>query len=366
MEYKISFREKDKSIQCIISYKDEHGEWRQKSKQGFKTQKESKPWQDKMLKTLKKTMEQSSKLNQDYKGITLKEYGKLFLKDLKRYSEPNTVDFFRKTIKKFKSLNDEKLTDITLLHIQNCANDMVDEGLKTSTILDYLSKFKTMLNTAIEPYKMIVENPVNLKKIKLPEDKAKDDRVKALTKSELDQLLKVISPNKDYLISLIASNCGLRIGEILGLTWDNVDLKNRTLHIKQQWKLLDIEKRTCGFGTLKTKNSYRDVPIPINIVPVLVEYEKTCVKDLFNDRLFIEKRTDACTARLNQKYKRLGFNISVHSLRHTYVSMLVAKGFDFKTIAELIGDTVETTIKTYAHFTDDMMEEARSKIDQIF
>lgn len=53
MEYNITYRQKDKGWQFIISYK-EHGKWKQKSKQGFSTKKEAKPFAEKALKELKK------------------------------------------------------------------------------------------------------------------------------------------------------------------------------------------------------------------------------------------------------------------------------------------------------------------------
>ena len=56
MDYNISYRNKDKSIQCIISYKDSDGKWRQKSKQGFKRQKDAKPWISDTVEKLEETI----------------------------------------------------------------------------------------------------------------------------------------------------------------------------------------------------------------------------------------------------------------------------------------------------------------------
>jgi len=56
----------------------------------------------------------------------------------------------------------------------------------------------------------------------------------------------------------------------------------------------------------------------------------------------------------------------VHDLRHTYASRLVANGVDFKTVAELMGDTVQMVISTYSHFTKDMMDKAQIAVNNIF
>ena len=72
-----------------------------------------------------------------------------------------------------------------------------------------------------------------------------------MAKSELDDLLDKIRPANDYIITLLAATCGLRIGEILGLTWDNIDFKKEILTVKRQWK--EIEKGVYDFGDLKSK-----------------------------------------------------------------------------------------------------------------
>ena len=66
---------------------------------------------------------------------------------------------------------------------------------------------------------------------------------------------------------------------------------------------------------------------------------------------------------MNNKFIKCGFNITIHSLRHTYATNLIANGLDFKTTAKLLGHTVEQTMKTYSHVNDDMMDNARKIIN---
>ena len=63
--------------------------------------------------------------------------------------------------------------------------------------------------------------------------------------------------------------------------------------------------------------------------------------------------------RFNYKFKRLGFNIFIHDLRHTYATNLIEIGLDFKTMAEFMGDTLEIAIKVYANFNRDMYKAGR-------
>ena len=132
--------------------------------------------------------------------------------------------------------------------------------------------------------------------------------------------------------------------------------------INKQWKL--IGKKKHGFGIPKSENSYRTVPIPKDYISELKNYISNCVLGI-DRRIFLYKSASAISSMLSKKYKKLGYDISVHDLRHTYVTTLLANGFPYKTVAELIGGTEETVIKTYSHFTEDMYEDAKSKLDNI-
>lgn len=358
LEYKVSYRTKDKSMQCIIAYKD-NGEWKTKSKQGFKTQKESKPWQEKTIEKLKEDI----KAPVDYRGTTFAEFKKIFLKDKEKEYAYNTIGLFEKAYAKFQDINDIALIDIGYIHLKPCFDTMIDEGLAESTIRGYFALIKNTLNHAIKNYEIIKHNPIDINQYKFPVKEKKNEKIKALTEFELNDLLSKLNES-DYWICFLAGKCGLRLGEINGMLDDgSVDLDNGVVHVKRQWKKID-KKNNHDLGTLKTNNSYRTVPLPVKYIPGLRKYIDTCIKDI-NNRIFIDKTNTNTGSRLFYKFKKSGYDISIHDLRHTYVTILIKKGFDFKTIAELIGDTVEMVIKTYAHFTEDMFESAKDRINKI-
>ena len=66
------------------------------------------------------------------------------------------------------------------------------------------------------------------------------------------------------------------------------------------------------------------------------------------------------------KLHRQGYNISIHSLRHTYATLLIQNGVDFKTAAALLGHNVEMTMKIYSHVNNDMINNAKRVIEKIF
>ena len=357
LEYKVSYRKKDKSIQCIIAYKD-NGEWKQRTRQGFKTQKEYKSWIDDTVKELKNTV----KVPIDFRGMTFGKFKEIFLADKDKEYAPNSIDIYETAYTKFKKINDVPITEVSYIHLKSCFDDMLKDGLKESTIRDYFTKLKTTFNHAISNYKIMTENPIDMKQYKFPVVEQKENKIKALTEFELNDLLSKLS-GPDYYFCVLAGKCGMRLGEINGIIDDgSLDLDNGIIHVKRQWK--KTKDRKHDLGTLKTDNSYRTVPIPASYISGLKLYVKGCVKDMDN-RIFIDKYNDTTSARLSYKFKKMGYNISAHDLRHTYVTILIKNGFDFKTIAELIGDTVEMVIKTYSHFTEDMFESAKDRINKI-
>jgi len=359
VDYNVTYRKKDKALQCIISYKD-GGKWKQKSKQGFKTQKEYKPWIEEMVKNLSETIEY---IDPNMSGTTVDELYKAFIKHSELYKEINTVINYESSYKHFKKIKDYKVVDVGTLEIQECIDDMIKKSYTPTTINNYTAKIRIMFGYAITPLKIIKNNPFTDVK-PLSEDKTKNE-IKALTEAGLRDLLSKIKNTKHYIISLIVSTCGLRIGEALGLKWSDIDEKELMLNISKQWKIIKKDPVVYGYGPVKSKNSNRQVPIPVSTMAELLKYKKDCPVDISN-RIIAYKNTTGTCATLKNTYDSINYNISIHDLRHTYASKLVANGVDFKTVAELIGDTVEMVIKTYSHFTPDMMESAKKAVNNIF
>ena len=154
----------------------------------------------------------------------------------------------------------------------------------------------------MDNYEILQVNPIKNKQYVLP--KSEDKKIKVLSKSQLSELLSKLN-GKDYYMSLIVSKCGLRIGEMVGLTDVDFDFVNNEITVNKQWKLL--EKNIYNFGSPKSKNSYRVVPIPIDYISILKEYVTSCVLGI-DRRIFFEKSTDATAKRMREKYKRHGYD----------------------------------------------------------
>ena len=224
MDYNVTFRKKDKGIQAIISYKDSSGIWKQKSKQGFKTQKEAKPWVDDAVEELNKTVKY---IDISHSKDTFEELYDAFIGHTELYNQENTINNYYRAKIHFKMLDEMKVKDINSVDIQTLVDKMVKRGLKASTINNHIVKLKTVFKYAIKN-RVIFDNPVL--NITVPDDKDKTKKVKALTKIEKNDLLAKLTIPKQYYISLVAITCGLRIGELLALKWTDIDEKKQYIN----------------------------------------------------------------------------------------------------------------------------------------
>lgn len=357
MDYNITYRQKDKGWQCIISYKNYLGKWKQKSKQGFKSKKEAKSYSIKIVESLK----QNHKLNSEFEGITFQEFTSIYLEHISLHYEFSTLRNYKLSLKKFSNLNSKELIKITPIDIQNCVDSMIKSDLNSSTIINYLTRIKAIFNSAKNKYKIINENPVSNIEIKT---KKKPTEKKALTESELKRLLALTKNIKYKVVFSLAGMCGLRFGEIQGLKWNKINFKDNTIIIDTQWKSLGNGK--CGFGPLKSSNSYRTIPLPPFVKNTLLEWKSIQIVDITNRVIVYKSYNGGNNAILNDYIRKLGFDITLHELRHTYATTLISKGIDFKTVAKLMGHDIEETMKIYSHVTDTMMENATKIINSMF
>lgn len=366
MDYNITYREKDNGIQVIISYKDDLGKWKQKSKQGFPNTREgnkkAKTAADTMLQELKETL--SLNISKEMEEITIGNLKNDYLSHIKIHREYNTYKNYEQSLNCFKIDNIE-LRKLKLSDVQKCIDKLVN-NVSLTTIQRRNTIFKCMLNYANRQYNIPIPNMNNLT---FPSNKNTKDK-RALETSEQTDLLYHFKHRGDqdyYLVVLLASTCGLRVGEILGLTWNDIDFKNNKIIINKQWKINKLTN-TYDFGDLKSKNSYRTVPVSRSTIEELMKmksFNESNVINIFNSRIIKCTSTYSMSSNLGKVLRRK-FNITIHELRHTYATNLIKHGIDFKTAANILGHDIEQTMKIYSHVTNDMMKDAAKLIAKIF
>ncbi len=183
---------------------------------------------------------------------------------------------------------------------------------------------------------------------------------------------------------------GLRIGEITALQWNNLDLENGKIKVRytsarvNNYSSHTDRKTTVTLQTLKTKASVRKVPLPKPLIEILKKYK---VSQQEKAKTFKEKNIPYneqdlvfCTQNGNiidnRNVIRAFHNIlkknnlpdyNLHSLRHTYTSRLLEKGYSLKHISELLGHKdVSFTARTYAHILPDELNKSVDSLEDLF
>ena len=276
-----------------------------------------------------------------------------------------------------------KLNDLRTTHLQRHYKKLLDTGVTPTTIRQINTNLKTCLNEA-ERQGYIQKNWCKLVTLPKKED---NKEVKVLTKQEQEKFLEAIKGHELELLYIVALGTGLRIGEILGLKWSDIDFKNNELHVNRSLQKAaiyeddKIVRYEVQETTPKTKNSLRTIPVPQNIIKKLIAHKKEqnelilLLQEEYDNKnyVFCNKLGKPIEdKRPGRNLKTILTSISIepikfHALRHTYATRLFEAGIPPKTVQHLMGHSdIETTMNIYTHVMKEQKLEAIEKINNIF
>lgn len=272
------------------------------------------------------------------------------------------------------TLGEKNIAELTRREVQEFLAQQKKVGnIRTGEKLSATSTnmMLSVLNLAFEyacDMEYIEENPC----IRVRRTKAESKKIEAFTVEEQRAIETEILCSDDRRLHgiLLCMYSGLRIGELLGLTWNDVDFSKGIIKIT---KTVYREKDESGNWQMcvdspKTKASDRVIPLPEYIVdmlhhdyetaqtPYIVENKKGERMSIRSYQYMFEKLTERAGAR----------KLNFHALRHTFATRAIECGMDIKTVADIMGhQNASITLNRYAHCMLDHKIEMMHKLPRI-
>jgi len=249
-----------------------------------------------------------------------------------------------------KDLGEYELEELKPNVLQDFLLKKIDDHYSTNTIKGIVSVLKQALKLAITLEFVDKEYCSNLK---MPSSEEKE--ISVFTKKE-QQLIESFCLNhkkRNYIGIVICLYTGIRLGELLALTWDDIDFNSNLLTINKTSYSAKVDGKTqIIVDKPKTKKSNRVIPLPNQLVKLL-----KIIKKESNSKYVITTRNSGMVG--NRSYQRTfkfilkKVNVpyrNFHSLRHTFATNAIELGMDVKTLAEILGHTnAMITLNRYSH-----------------
>jgi len=269
-------------------------------------------------------------------------------------------------------LGDFKLEELTPLIIQKFitklsinGNKCTGKGLSASYIRMIVSIIKNSLKAA----HLISYLPnYTLDKVNYP--KIIEKKIECFTINEQKKIeFAAKTTKKDkYLGIILCLYTGLRIGELLALTWNDIDFEKNILIIsKTCYDSSEEGTRIRNINIPKTKNSIREIPLPTKILEMLKEMKKKskCEFVIAEGEKFVFMRSYQRTFELLLKKLKIPHK-GFHSLRHTFATRALECGMDVKTLSEILGHKNPTiTLNRYVHSLWEHKKEMMNKLSML-
>ena len=216
--------------------------------------------------------------------------------------------------------------------------------------------------------------------VSLPKRQRKEMR--AMTEEQVRTFLQANKDDPMFAAFFMLVSTGMRRGEVLGLKWSDVDLKNQTVYVQRSW--VKSQTQSAKFSEPKTAMSRRVIPLSTESVDVLLQHgnkqdiikkEREEESKKYEDQNLIFCADDGnplypgtLNTYMIKALKRAGLpKFRMHDIRHTFASLMIARGVPIKVVQELLGHTtIQMTLDTYTHVMPGMKEGAMEQLKTVF
>jgi len=256
-----------------------------------------------------------------------------------------------------EQLGAHKLSEIGRLELQDLADRLLAGGLDPSTVRNALMPLRAIYRRAFTRNEIAV-NPTT--SLELPASRGRRDRI--ASPAEAQRLIRIVAP-RDRALWATAFYAGLRLGELLALRWEDVDLAAGVVRVERAY---DMTARV--FIEPKSRAGRRKVPLAAVLRDYLLEHKL----DSGRESGLVFGRTpeqpfdySSTMNRAKRAWKRSDVAlISLHEARHTFASLLIDAGVNAKALSVFMGhSSISITLDRYGHLMPGSEDEAAARID---
>ncbi|PKO03878.1 MAG: hypothetical protein CVU43_00750 [Chloroflexi bacterium HGW-Chloroflexi-5] len=328
------------------------------------------------LEWIRNTQTQINK-GYDIKGssVTLKEYLPSWLEKHRLSIKPRTAYSYASVINNhiIPLIGDRKLRDLRLLEIENFYSSLLDKGIGPRTVKIVHNILHTSLNKALK-YGLVIFNPTH--GASLP--KYHHDEMVVLDTYQVGEFLIAAQTSPSYALFYTAITTGMRMGELFGLKWSDLQWIAGVLLVQRQMQYVPGQGR--GFTETKTLAGNRSIKLGEGSLDVLRRHkanqlilkEKNGLHWHDQDLIFpnsVGRPGDASNIRI--EFNRI-LNLAAlpkmrfHDLRHTAASLLLNSGVPVIVVSNMLGHSKPSvTLDIYAHVFHDSQREAAIVMDRL-
>ena len=235
-------------------------------------------------------------------------------------------------------------------HVEKFLKDLSAAGKKPKTINNQIFLIKAIFGLAVSEGYILDSKVKNIQRVR---NDLQSSSVKYWTEEEVQLIFKSVKPYwRDPLEFLYRT--GIRKGELINLTWDDVNLDSGQPTIKIQAKE----------GWTPKTNQQRPIPLNLKAVEIIQRQVRSTEHNyVFKGKYGGVIDRDKIYQCLKTTLNKLGLEGNIHQFRHTFASHLVMKGAGVETVSKLLGhSTIEMTMK-YAHLAPDHLRKAVELLD---
>jgi len=281
---------------------------------------------------------------------------------------PRTHEGYARALRRhvFPRIGERPIASVDEEVVANVVRDLDAEGLSGWTIKGVLIPVGRVLTYAVRQ-KLVSHNAVSrLERSERPHIIRREKRI--LTAEEIEALVGA-TPKSYRPIITTAVFTGLRLMELLGLWWGDLDLDSGLLHVRRQ---LD---RAGNYTEPKTQRSARTVVLTPSLVSLLREHKHGSERNGPSDTVFatetgrpmyyrnVTRRGLAVAIERASINRENGPRLRFHDLRHTYASLLIAQGLNVLFVSRQLGHAFPSfTLNTYGGLFD-QAENARRAVE---